>query len=517
MIKKNLVKSAGIIICIAIISKILGFLRDATIASSFGASLSTDAYIMSLIIPNILFEVIGTAISITFIPILSESYRNNGKDDMFNFSNSIINLLFLICIFLCIFGWIFTPDIVRIIAPKFSGEKYILTIKLTHISIINILFMSITAGYTAILQTLNDFTAPALMGIALSVPIIIYNFLGARFGIYGLVIVTLIGYGLQVIIQIPWIIKNKYKYSLKINFHDSRIKKMLGLIMPILIGVGVDQINSLVDRIMASGLPDGSIASLDFATKVNSLVYSIFAMAIVTVIYPTLSTEGSENNYSNFRRYISKAINNINMLMIPSTIGLVILRFNVIRILFKHGAFNENAVIMTSKALLFLSIGMIFYGIRDVCNRAFYALKDTKTPMINGIFGVCACISMNLVMVPRMGLAGLALANTTSAIVCALFLIKNLRKKINGINGNEILDNGIKIFISSIIMGAGVYGIERFMSQFLYGFRGEIILLICSILVGVTIYFIMLMILGVKEFKFIMKISKNKLKALIQH
>lgn len=512
MSKKDLIKSTGIIVFITINSKIIGFLRDATIASLFGASLSTDAYTMSLIIPNLLFGVIGAAISTTFIPILSESYKNNGRDDMFAFGNSIINLLLLISIFLCILGWVFTPDIVKIIAPKFSSEKYILTVKLTRISIISMLFMSITAGYTAILQTLNDFTAPALMSVVVSIPIITYNFLGARFGIYGLVIVTLIGYGLQALILIPWLIKNNYKYRLKINLHDPRINKMLILIMPILIGAGVDQINDIVDRIMASGLSDGSIASLDFAIKTNKLVYSIFAMAIVTVIYPTLSIEVSGNNYSKFRKYISKAINNINMLMIPSAIGLMVLRSTVVRVLFKHGAFDENAVVMTSSALLFLSIGIIFYGIRDVCNRAFYALKDTKTPMINGIFGLCACISMNLIMVPRMGVAGLALANTTSAVVCSVLLVKNLRKKIDGINGIEMLNNGTRILISSIVMGFGVYCTKRFISPFLYGFRGELLLLICSISVGIIIYSVMLIVLDVKEFKLLIKILKNKLK-----
>lgn len=517
MSNKSLIRSTGIIVFITIVSKIFGFLRDASIASSFGASLSTDAYNMSLTIPNILFGLIGATVSTTFIPILSESYKKNGKDDMFNFSNSIMNLLFLICVCLCILGWIFTSDIVKIIAPKFSGEKYILTVRLTRISVLNLLFMSMTAGYTAILQTLNDFTGPALIGIVVSVPIIIYNFLGADFGIYGLMILTLIGYGLQVLIQVPWIIKNNYKYNFKINLHDSRIGKMMRLIAPILIGAGANQINIFVDRIMASGLPNGSIASLDFATKISNLIYSIFATAIVTVIYPTLSMESSENNYSKFRGYVSKAINNINMLMIPSAIGLMVLRSTVVSVLFKHGAFDERAVTMTSTALLFLSIGIIFYGIRDICNRAFYALKDTKTPMINGIFGVMACITMNLIMVPRMGIGGLALANTTSALIFSMLLIINLRKKIHGINEGQILNSSLKMVLSSIIMGIVVYITKKYMSLFMYGFKGEFIILVFSILIGIIVYFSMLKILNVREFKFLVKVIKNKLEVLVQH
>ncbi|BCZ49018.1 putative lipid II flippase MurJ [Clostridium gelidum] len=516
MTKKNIIKSAGIIIFINILSKILGLLRDSTIASSFGASIATDAYAMSLTIPNILYGIIGAAVSTTFIPILSESYKNNGKEDMYKFANSIINIILIISIFLSVFGWIFTPSIVKFIAPNFGGEKYSLTVNLTRISVLNLLFMSMTCGFVALLQTMNDFIAPTLIGIVYSIPIIMYNFIGSKLGIYGLNIVTLLGFGLQILIQIPWLIKNGYKYRFKIDFHDARIIKMFRLILPILIGTGVNQINILIDRIMASGLPDGSIASFDFALKINEIVYTIFAMAIVTVIYPKLSMESSGNDLVKFKGSISKAINNINIVMIPSAIGLMILRVTVVSVLFKHGAFNINAVTMTSNAVLFLAIGMIFYGIRDICNRAFYALQDTKTPMINGIIAVGACITMNIIMVPILGLGGLALANTTSAIVSASLLIINLRRKIGSINGTNIIISSLKMFLASIIMGIVVYNVNRFIPSYIEGFKGEIITLIISIIIGIIIYFIMLFILKVEEFKIILDILKKYIMIKLQ-
>ncbi|MGV8983636.1 murein biosynthesis integral membrane protein MurJ [Clostridium sp.] len=506
MNKNNLIKSTGIIIFISLMCKIFGLIRDVAIASYLGATLNTDAYTMSLTIPNILFGIVGTAIATTFIPILSESYKNNGKQDMYRFSNSIINLIIILSVCLCIIGWNFAPWIVNFIAPKFTGEKYALTVQLTRISVLNLLFMGMTAGFSALLQTMNDFMAPTLVGMAISIPIIIYITFGSKFGIYGLNVATLLGYGLQVFIQIPWLIKNGYRYSFKIDLHDSRIKKMLGLIAPVLIGAGVNEINTVVDRIMASGLPDGSIASLDFAMKTNNLVYTIFAMAIVTVVYSTLCMEGVGGDYTKFKGYVSKSINNINMVMIPSAIGLMVLRYTVVSVLFKRGAFDDNAVSMTATALLFLASGMVFYGIRDVSNRVFYALQDTKTPMVNGIIGVGACIIMNLIIVPIMGLNGLALANTISAAVCTALLIKDLRKRIGSINGREILDSGARILLSSIIMGVAVYGTNKFMTCI----WGEFITLVCSMLVGMSVYFIMLMVLNVREFKLLLRIVINK-------
>ncbi|MCB2289985.1 murein biosynthesis integral membrane protein MurJ [Clostridium sp. CS001] len=515
MTQKNLIKSTGIVIVITIISKIFGLLRDATIASTFGATLSTDAYTMSMTIPDLLFGVIGAAIATTFIPALSESYKNGGRKDMYEFANSIINLLFIMSIVIFIFGWIYAPSIVHIIAPKFIGEKYNLTVELTRLSVLNILFMSTTAGYISMLHTLNKFTASTLTGFVVSIPIIIYNLLGAKSGIYGLVIVTLIGFGLQIFIQIPCLLKNGYKYRFKININDSRIKKMLTLIIPVLIGTGVNQINTLVDRIMASGLPDGSIVSMDFAIKISTLVYGTFALPIITVIYPTLSIDGTSKDFESFKAHISKAINNINLIMIPSAVGLMILRSTVISVIFKHGAFDNSAVSMTSIPLLYLVFGMVFYGIRDVCNRSFYALKDTKTPMINGILGLCTCIGMNIIMVPIMGIGGLAISNVSAAIVSSTLLIINLRRKLGGINEKEILDSGSRIIVSSIIMGLAIYVVSKSLAYLGTNFKGNSIILICSISIGAGVYFIMLSLLNVKEYKIIVGITKRKIKTII--
>lgn len=230
MKRDKLVKAAGVVMVISMASRVMGFVRDVLIASAFGASNSSDAYFMSLTIPNLLFNLFGLAITTTFIPLLSESYNREGKEGMFKFANSIMNILMLISIVLCVMGWIFTKEIVAVIAPGFTGERYNLVIFLTKISMINILFLSLNSGYTAVLQTLDDFVAPALVGIVMNIPIITYILIGNHHGIVGLTAATMLGNGLQIVIQIPWLIRNKYKYSFKIDFKDTKIKKCLCLL-----------------------------------------------------------------------------------------------------------------------------------------------------------------------------------------------------------------------------------------------------------------------------------------------
>ncbi|AZV58174.1 murein biosynthesis integral membrane protein MurJ [Clostridium sp. AWRP] len=512
MKKDGLVKAAGVVMVISMVSRVIGFVRDALIASVFGASASSDAYTMSLTIPNLMFNLFGIAITTTFIPILSETYSKHGKEEMFKFANCIMNILMIISLILCALGWIFTTDIVNIIAPNFKGARYNLTILLTRMSMINILFLSLNSGYTAVLQTLDDFTAPALVGIAMNIPIIAYVLTGSYYGIVGLTAATMIGNGLQIVVQIPWLIKNKYKYSPKMDLKDPKIKKMLSLIAPVVIGTGVNQVNEVVQKRMASGLVIGSIVALDYANKLNMLVYFTFASAIVTVIYPSLSRDGSLKNYDDFKSHISAAVNNINIIVIPAIVGMLILRVPVISALFMHGAFNRQAVNMTADALLFLVSGLVFWGIRDVFNRAFYAIQDTTTPMINGALGVAVNIVMSIVLVKKMGIGGLTLATTISAFVSCVLLAKDLRKRVGNINGFNMFKVGTKIMAAAGTMGVCIFFINNYLGNLLGGFKGQLLTLIICIIVGVVVYVIMLLVLKVEELTSIISLIKKKLK-----
>lgn len=514
MSKNKLAKVAGLLMVITIISKIIGFFRDALIAGAFGATYQTDAYLMALTIPYMFFEIFGLAITTTFIPILSESFVKNGKKDMFNLANSIMNILLIISLIASVVGWYFTPEFVRLLAPKFAEKTYTLTVYLTRLSIVNILFLSMNSGFMAILQALDDFASSALVGIVMNIPVILYIIMGNKYGITGLTIATIIGNGTQLLVYIPWLVKNKYKYSFKIVYKDTRIKKMFLLIAPILIGISVDKINSIVNKIVASGLAEGTIASLDFANKLNSMIYYTFASAIVTVIYPTLSREGNSECFDDFKRYLSKAVISVSLLMIPSSIGMIILRVPLINILFKHGAFDMRAVEMTSVALLYLSIGMIFFGIRDIYNRAFYALQDTKTPMINGIIGVVINIILNLTLAPHMGIGGLTLSTSVSAIVCSILLVKDLRKKIGNINLKEILISIMKIVIASLIMGAVIFMLQISLNGKVAGLKADLSLLVLAVIVGLIVYSVILTLLKEKEFIRFSKIIIKKLKIL---
>ena len=509
--KKNLMQAAGIVMIISLLSKVTGLIRDALIAYSFGTTYKTDAYTMALTIPNVIFGIVGLAITTTFIPLLVETNKKQNRDEMYKFANSVMNLLLIISIILFIIGFFLTPTLVTLFAPKFTGKSRELTILLTKLSVINLLFLSMNSSFTAMLQTVDEFTAPALVGIAMNLPIIAYILVGNHYGIVGLMVATLIGDGLQIIIQLPWLIKNKYKYSFAINLKDERLKRLMLLIAPVIIGTGVNQIDTLVQNNMASGLAKGSVASLDYANKLFGLLYFTFASAIVTVIFPALTREGASEDFTVFKEHLNSAVNNINLIIMPASLALLILRVPIISILFERGKFNQRSVNMTSEALAFLLIGMVFWGVRDVFNRAFYAIQDTKTPMKNGVFAVLCDIVLSILLVNVMGIGGLTFSTSLSAIISCILLVTALRKKIGEVNGKKILASSIRIFLSSAIMGIVIFGINYVLKSRMIGLKGQILeMLICAI-VGIVVYVVTLWAFKVREFMVIFLTIKNRL------
>ncbi|MDD7794973.1 murein biosynthesis integral membrane protein MurJ [Clostridium sp. 'White wine YQ'] len=498
MKNNKFLKSASIVMIITLFSKVIGFLRDALIAKQFGATYQTDAFNMAITIPTVLFTIFALAISTTFIPILTETKNIEGKNNMFRLANNLMNVVLVISILVGILSWVGSPIIVKIMAPNFSGETYNLTVLLTKISVMNIIFMSMNSGFTAILQTLEDFSAPALVGVAMNIPVIVYILFSGDHTIMGLTIATCIGKLGEVVIQIPWLLKHKYKYEFYINLKDKRIHRILNLIGPVIIGAGVNQLNTIVDKGVGSGLSSGSISSLDYGNKVDTILYSIFAMTVITIIYPLFAQE-SENK-ANFKKYLSKGINYINIIMIPTTVATIILSKPIVDVIFKRGAFDEVASKMTSTALIYYAIGITFVGIRDVLSRAFYALKDTKTPMKNGIIGVIVNIACNLVLVHVLDIGGIALSTSIAAIVTVIILANNLRKKINGINGGDILRASSKIVFASAIMGIGIFLVKQILTNRLpAGNTGNMILILICGVFGMIIYAILIYIFKVEE------------------
>ena len=266
----------------------------------------------------------------------------------------------------------------------------------------------------------------------------------------------------------------------------------------------------MIDRTLASTLAEGSISALNYANRLNQFVMGMFIMTIGTVIYPILSKLSNKNNNEKFIESVVKSINSVVLLVIPISVGAMVLASPIVKILFQRGEFGSRANIydVYSTFYVFYRYGCI--GLRDILGKIFYALQDTKTPMVNGVVTIVMNIVLNIVFVKIMGHAGLAFATSISAIICIFLLFNSLKKKIGYFGQDKILKTTIKSLISSIVMGVVTYFIYNTFSKILgVGFIQEVLALFGSIAIGSIIYGLLIIVLKVEEVNIINNMIKR--------
>ncbi len=510
------VKAVSLIIMASLIGRMLGFLREVVLAEKFGTGIEIEAYIISLGIPTVLFAGIGTAISTTFIPIFSEYLSKRNKEEAYDFANNMINFLAIFSMVISIIGIIGAPLIVQILSPplKARGDIYILTIRLTQIMFPILIFTGVTYIASGMLQSLNRYTITALISIPYNLVVIIYLWvLNPYFGILGLSVATFVGWVLQFGIQIPFLYKERYRYKFVLDFKNEGVRKVFVLVIPVILGTTVQQINTLVDRALGAGLGGKAIPALNYANRLAFLSALLFVYGITTVIYPRLSSLSAQKNMAEFKKHITSAVNVIIFIIFPLTLGLILLRVPIIRIVFERGEFTKDDTLLTSIALLYYAIGLAGLGIREILDRAFYSLQDTRTPMINGIFIVIVNVILDIVLVRYMGLGGLALATSISFIMGVLILLYLLRQKIGPLQGRKMLIAFFKVTCATVVMGIIVSFAQNFLPLGIENVVSMNYVINCMVLIfiGVITYALASIVFQIEEAHFVWNILKEKL------
>lgn len=491
---------------VTLLSKILGFGRELVLGAAYGASNNSDVYITALNIPTTLFTMIGTGLVTTFIPLYFENKQEGGEEQANYFVNNLFNIIAVFTIIISILGFIFAKPLVKIFAVGFKGEKFLLAVHYTRIMIFGGIFIALTRLMTSYLNAKDSFTKPGLMGIPFNIIIIISIILSVTVNIYILPIGTLIAMLSQLVYLYPQARKKGYKYKLIFDLKDKYIKKMLLLLTPVVIGVSVNQINTVVDKTLASTLPEGSISALNYSNRLTGFVMSLFIVSIASVIYPMLSKLSSDNekDKDKFVQYTVKGVNSAILLVIPISVGAIVLAEPIIRLLFERGQFDERATAMTASALAFYSLGMIAVALREIVRKIFYAIQDTKTPMINGTIAMALNIILNFMLIGKMGYKGLALSTSISGIIGILLLFNSLKKKMGYYGQDKIIKVTIKSLVSAIAMGIVTLEVYKIIG----GFVG----LVSSVIAGVIVYSVLILLLKVEETNIIINIVKNRVK-----
>ncbi|MBI4982913.1 MAG: murein biosynthesis integral membrane protein MurJ [Candidatus Omnitrophica bacterium] len=458
-IHHSIAKSAGIIGFATLCSRILGFIRDIVIARLFGVYVYAQAFVIAFRIPNLFRDLVGEgAVNAAIVPVFSEYALKHTKEEFWELANVVLNLLLIVLMAITLFGVVFSPLIVRLIAPGFIAfpEKLAATITLNRIIFPYILLIGLAAYAMGILNSLKHFVVPAFAPCLLNISLIVFSLLFGE-GIKGLALGVLIGGVLQLSVQVPVLYRKGFRLSLFKNFYHPQAKLIGKLMLPRLLSSCIYQLNNFVDSIFGSFawiVGDGGVAVLYFSYRLIQFPLGIFSNSLSQAILPTFSQQAAIQDHQQIKRTLSWGLRAVFFVMVPASVGFMVLAFPLVNTLFGGGRFDQYSCGLTASALFYYSIGLFAYGTTRILQSCFFSLKDTVTPTKVAGLALILNIIFNSVLMFPMKIAGIALATSISGVITFFILLFALKKQLGDFDLKEISFSFLRIFIASLCMGA---------------------------------------------------------------
>ncbi|MFC1663295.1 murein biosynthesis integral membrane protein MurJ [Patescibacteria group bacterium] len=447
---------AIIISSATVISKIFGLIRDRLLFSTFGAGNETDIYFAAFKLPDLIFNILVLgALSAAFIPVFIQ-FRNESSEgsEHWQIANTIMNIVVALMIGLGLIAFLAAPILVDWIAPGFDQGKQAETIILTRIMLLAIVFFGVSNVLSGILNALRRYVAyslaPILYNAGIIIGIVVFY---PKMGLAGLAWGVVLGAFLHMIIQIPSTIKSGYKYKWKINLQNSGVKKIGRLFAPRMLGLAVNQINFLVITIIATTLAVGSLSVFNAANNLQSFPISVFGVSLAIAVFPLMSQAYVDRDSEKFIVQFSVAVRRVLYLIIPVSVLILLLRAQIVRVVLGAGAFDWEDTVLTAQALGLFSISLFAQSLLPTLSRAFYALQDTITPVKISALSVFLNIILSIILVKPMGVLGLALAFSISAIFNMMIHLVIMRRKVGYLDDRKIMGSVTRIIFASIVAG----------------------------------------------------------------
>jgi putative peptidoglycan lipid II flippase len=431
----NLLKALVTVSGVTMISRVLGFVRDAVIARAFGAGLYTDAFFIAFKLPNLLRRVFGEgAFSQAFVPVLAEYKTRQTHQQTRDLVDHVSALLTLALFAITLIGVLAAPVIVYVSAPGFAEvpDKFQITVALTRVTFPYILLISLVAMGGGILNTYGRFAVPAFTPTLLNLSFIVFAlFLAPYFDppVMALAWAVVFGGVAQLAYQLPHLQRIGLLPRFRLNFHDPGVWRIAKLMGPAIFGVSVGQISLLINGIFASFLGTGSVSWLYYADRLMEFPTGVLGVALGTILLPSLAKTYAAGSGEEYSRLLDWGLRLTLLLALPAAVALAILAVPLIATLFHHGAFVARDVDMSARALTAYSLGLVGLILVKVLAPGFYARQDIATPVRIGVITLLATLAMNAAFIRPLQHAGLALAIGLGACVNAALLYGTLRRR----------------------------------------------------------------------------------------
>jgi putative peptidoglycan lipid II flippase len=517
--RASVARNAGIVSLAVMASRVLGLVRDQVFAALFGAGLQYDAFLTAFRVPNLLRDLLAEgALSAAFVTTFTQTLQSKGKDAAIRLSNYVATLIMLFIAAISILAWVFTPEIVRALAPGFFDVpgKAQLTIDLTRIMIPFLLLIALAAQAMGMLNAFGIFGLPALASAFFNIGSVVGGLLlgfllGPALGlsaIAGMAYGVVIGGFLQLAVQWPSLSRCGVSYRPDLSFHDPGVRQIVRLIGPAIIGVAAVQINVFVNTNFASAIVDpatgtvanGPVSWLNYAFRFMQFPIGVFGVAIATAALPSLSRSMANPDYAAFRQTLVHSLALVFLLCIPSAVGLAVLAKPIVALIFEHGKFTAFDTAQTANALAAYAVGLSGYGAIKVLSPAFYALDDARTPMLISVGSIVVNYGMNSLLVGPFGHVGLAFSTSTVALVNFLLLALLMRRRLGGLEGRRLGATVLRICAATIPMAMVGWSVNELAEALpMSGLALDITRVVAAVLLAALTFYLSCRLLRIEE------------------
>ena len=507
----RIARSAGAVSLAVMCSRVLGLIREQVFAGLFGAGFAQDAFVVAFRVPNLLRDLFGEgALSAAFVTVFSEYDANRGAEATWRLASNVLVFFAILISALTLVGIYLAGPIVDLLAPDFSqiAGKTELTVQLTRIMFPFLCCVSLAAVVMGVLNTKGKFFVPALSSSFFNLGSIVGGlslaWLFPRFGepaIAGMAWGTLIGGAMQLLIQLPALRRVGFRFRFTFNPTDPGLRRILLLMLPATIGLSATQINIFVNTNFAASCAEGSVSWLNYAFRLVQLPIGVFGVALSIAIMPVLARQAAVKDMASLKQTFISSLVLVFALAVPATAGLALLSEPIIRLIFEHGAFTAADTVQTAAALSYYAVGLFAYSAIKVMVPVFYAIGNTRFPVIASFLGVAVNILTITLVIDLLQHRGIALSTSCAMILNFLFLGGVLFRKLDGLPLGYLAAGLGRILLAAGVMSAVIWGGQHLIGHWLAGpLWLQIAALALLIGVAVGIYGAGLQLLRLPEF-----------------
>jgi len=446
----------------SIVSRVLGLVRDRLLSTTLGPGTVLDSYFTAFKVPDFVFNILVLGVmSASFVPVFIDRLAKNGEADAWRVANSVLNLLLISLTVISALCFIGAPQLVSLLAYGDDPAQQIQTVAFTRVMLVALICFGASNVFAGLLHAYKRFfvyaAAPILYNVGIIIGIIFfYPVLGS----IGLPMGVVLGSFLHVAVQVPAVLKSGFRYKLVLDLANPGVRKILKLMPPRAFALGLTQLNVVILFAIASTLDDGARSIWQFADNLQHFPINIFGVSLALAVFPVFSEAFAENDIERFKKLFSDNFRRILFFIIPVSITTLLLRAQIVRLVYGAGEFTWSHTILTAQTLGIFALSMFAQAAIPLLARSFFAKQDTKTPVIISTVAMVINIVLAFVLAKPYGVIGLALSFSIAAIVQMLMLLTTLRFRHGDLDDDHLIESTWKIVVASIGMGVVIQGLK---------------------------------------------------------